>query len=100
MTLEGFVPEQTRRADLWELVAVRLRRAIITGELAPAVHLNEPSPARRFDVAAQRGVLAQLVDHAIPRRVGHARHGVEMAWTPLGDALREAAVSALGARAA
>jgi DNA-binding GntR family transcriptional regulator len=67
--LEGFVPEQTRRADLWERVAVRLRRAIITGELAPAVHLNEPLLARRFGVSRVpvREALVQLEHEGLVR---------------------------------
>ena len=69
MTLEGFVPEQTRRADLWELVAVRLRRAIIAGELAPGVHLNEPLLARRFGVSRVpvREALVQLEHEGLVR---------------------------------
>jgi len=69
MTLESFVPEHTRRADLWELVAVRLRRAIITGELAPDVHLNEPLLAQRFGVSRMpvREALGQLEHEGLVR---------------------------------
>jgi DNA-binding GntR family transcriptional regulator len=69
MTLQSFVPEQMRRADLWELVALRLRRAIITGELAPAVHLNEPLLARRFGVSRMpvREALVQLEHEGLVR---------------------------------
>src|SRR5262245_4986132 len=69
MTLHGFVPAQMRRADLWELVAVRLRRAIVTGELAPAVHLNEPLLAQRFGVSRMpvREALVQLEHEGLVR---------------------------------
>ena len=49
--LERFVPEQRRRTDLWEFVASQLRRAIITRELAPGVHLNEPLLAQKFGMS-------------------------------------------------
>src|SRR5262249_46121675 len=53
-----------------------------------------------FDIAAQPGLLAQLVAHPAPTRVGHAKYTVAITWTPLGDALRRTAASALGVRAA
>jgi DNA-binding GntR family transcriptional regulator len=69
VTLKSFVPELTRRADLWELVAVQLRRAIITGELAPGVHMNEPLLARGFGVSRVpvREALVQLEHEGLVR---------------------------------
>jgi site-specific DNA recombinase len=40
------------------------------------------------EVAAQREVVAALVDRVVPVRVGHGTYQVETTWTPLGDALR------------
>jgi hypothetical protein len=40
------------------------------------------------DVAAQRNVLAALVEQVVARRGRHGRYTVEITWTPLGDALR------------
>jgi DNA-binding GntR family transcriptional regulator len=67
--LESFAPGQTRRADLWESVAVRLRRAIVTGELAPDVHLNEPLLAQKFGVSRipVREALVQLEHEGLVR---------------------------------
>jgi DNA invertase Pin-like site-specific DNA recombinase len=44
---------------------------------------------REGDVPAQREVLAVLVDHVVPVRVRRGEYAVEIAWTPLGQALRE-----------
>jgi DNA invertase Pin-like site-specific DNA recombinase len=48
---------------------------------------------RQGDVAAQREVLAALVERVVPERVGRGRYGVEVRWTPLGDGLRAAVAS-------
>ncbi|MDB5074588.1 MAG: GntR family transcriptional regulator [Chloroflexi bacterium] len=47
---------------LWERVVVALRRAIVTGELAPESHLKEPILAQRFGVSRLpiREAIAQL----------------------------------------
>src|SRR6185437_16142801 len=49
--LDQFTPGIARRADLWEVVAGALRWAIITGELGPGVHLQEPVLAQKFGVS-------------------------------------------------
>src|SRR5215217_2359355 len=42
------------------------------------------------DIAAQREVLAVLIDRVVPVRTGRGRYEVEIAWTPLGAGLRAA----------
>jgi GntR family transcriptional regulator, gluconate operon transcriptional repressor len=49
--LSEFTPSTARRADLWEIVVASLRRAIIIGELAPGLHLQEPLLAQKFGVS-------------------------------------------------
>jgi GntR family transcriptional regulator of gluconate operon len=49
--LSEFTPSAAQRADLWEIVAASLRRAIILGELAPGLHLQEPLLAQKFGVS-------------------------------------------------
>jgi len=49
--LQTFAPGAARRADLWEIVAAALRRAIITGELAPGIRLREEVLAQKFAVS-------------------------------------------------
>src|SRR5215218_7618326 len=41
-------------------------------------------------IAAQRDVLAALIDRVVPVRVGRGQCSVEVAWTPLGAGLRAA----------
>jgi hypothetical protein len=45
---------------------------------------------RDGDIAAQREVLAALIERVMPRRIGRGRYEVEIVWTPLGEGLREA----------
>ena len=45
---------------------------------------------REGDIAAQREVLAVLLERVVPVRVGRAKYEVEIVWTPLGDGLRVA----------
>ena len=48
---------------------------------------------REGDIAAQREVLAALIERVVPVRVGRGQYDVEIAWTPLGEALRATVVS-------
>jgi DNA-binding GntR family transcriptional regulator len=54
--------ELVQSEPLWERVVVALRRAIVTGELAPESHLKEPILAQRFGVSRLpiREAIAQL----------------------------------------
>jgi hypothetical protein len=45
---------------------------------------------RDGEVAAQREVLAALIERVVPVRVGRGKYGAAIAWTPLGEALRAA----------
>ncbi|HLG50672.1 MAG TPA: GntR family transcriptional regulator [Chloroflexota bacterium] len=67
--LEHFTPETLRPVDLWEFVAAALRKAIITGELGPGVHLQEPLLAQKFGVSRVpvREALAQLAHEGLVR---------------------------------
>ena len=46
-------------------------------------------PLEADDLSARRDVLAMLFDRAVPVRLGRGRYEVELAWTPLGAALRQ-----------
>jgi hypothetical protein len=48
---------------------------------------------RDGDIAAQREVLAALVERVVPVRVGRGQYGVEIVWTPLSDGLQAAVVA-------
>ena len=43
---------------------------------------------RGGDIAAQREVLAALIEQVAPVRVGRGKYEVEIVWTPLGEGLR------------
>ena len=45
---------------------------------------------RDGDIAAQREVLAVLIERVVPVRVGRGHYAVEITWTPLGEGLRAA----------
>jgi DNA invertase Pin-like site-specific DNA recombinase len=45
---------------------------------------------REGDIAAQREVLAALIDRVVPVRIGRGKYDVNVIWTPLGGALRAA----------
>ncbi|MBM7789607.1 GntR family transcriptional regulator [Tenggerimyces flavus] len=49
--MSEFAPDTVERADLWQLVASRLRYAIVSRELKPGEHLRELPLARRFGVS-------------------------------------------------
>jgi hypothetical protein len=55
---------------------------------------------RTGEIAAQREVLATLIERVEPVRVGHGKYDVEIVWTPLGDGLRAATESAITLSAA
>jgi hypothetical protein len=44
----------------------------------------------RGDIAAQREVLAALIERGVPVRVGRGVCRVDATWTPLGEALQAA----------
>jgi hypothetical protein len=45
---------------------------------------------RDDEIAAQREVLAVLIERVVPVRVGRGQYEVEITWTPLGEGLRHA----------
>ena len=51
---------------------------------------------RDGDIAAQREVLAALIERVVPVRIGRGKYGVEVSWTPLGEGLRAVALSSAG----
>jgi DNA invertase Pin-like site-specific DNA recombinase len=51
---------------------------------------------RDGDIAAQREVLATLIDRVQPVRIGHGQYGVEVFWTPLSEGLRSVVLSSTG----
>ncbi len=74
--MQVFLPSIAQRADLWEAVATELRRAIVTGALAPGVHLHEPMLAQKFGVSRVpiREALARLEHEGLVR--GEPRRGM------------------------
>src|SRR5262245_29443086 len=67
--LHDFAPDVPHRENLWETVAARLRQAIITGRLAPGVHLQEQTLEAKFRVSKMsvRQALVQLEREGIVR---------------------------------
>jgi hypothetical protein len=51
---------------------------------------------RDGEIAAQREVVAALIDRVVPVRVGRGQYGVEVSWTPLGEGLRAIVLSSTG----
>ncbi len=49
--VDQFSPGVAQRSDLWEVVAAELRQAIVTGTIAPEVHLQESVLAQKFGVS-------------------------------------------------
>lgn len=80
-----FAPETVERADLWELVAARLRYAIISGELEPGEHLRELPLAQRFGVSRVpvREALIRLAHEGLVR--GEPRRGAFVLGMSLAD---------------
>jgi DNA-binding GntR family transcriptional regulator len=74
--LDNFAPSALQRADLWEMVATELRRAIISGRIGPGVHLQEPLLAQKFGVSRVpvREALARLEHEGLVRN--EPRRGV------------------------
>ena len=54
---------------------------------------------REGDIAAQRDVLAALIERVVPVRVGRGTYALEIVWTPLGEGLRAALDPATAANA-
>jgi hypothetical protein len=48
---------------------------------------------RDGEIAAQREVLAALIERVVPVRIGRGQYDVEVAWTPLAEALRAAVLA-------
>jgi hypothetical protein len=51
---------------------------------------------RGGDIAAQREVLAAVIERVVPTRVGRGTYTVEIVWTPLGEGLNAAATTSNG----
>jgi hypothetical protein len=51
---------------------------------------------REGDVAAQREVLAAVIERVVPVRLGRGQYGVEVFWTPFGEGLRAVVLSSTG----
>ena len=68
--LDDFTPELTRPMPLANRLGAGLRRAIVFGELAPGVHLQEPQLAQKFGVSE---VQVRAVE----------REGIDAGWPPL-----------------
>jgi hypothetical protein len=51
---------------------------------------------RGGDIAAQREVLAAVIERVVPTRVGRGTYAVEIVWTPLGEGLNVSATTSNG----
>lgn len=80
-----FTPEMVDRADLWQLVAARLRYAIIGRQLRPREHLPELALAERFGVSRVpvREALIRLEHEGLVR--GEPRRGAFVVGMSLAD---------------
>jgi GntR family transcriptional regulator of gluconate operon len=83
--LSGSTTEIVERADLWEIVAARLRLAIISREFAPGEHLRELPLAQRFGVSRVpvREALIRLAHEGLVR--GEPRRGAFVVGMSLAD---------------
>jgi GntR family transcriptional regulator of gluconate operon len=83
--LLDFAPEIVDRADLWQIVASRLRYAIIGRELRPREHLPELALAQRFGVSRVpvREALIRLEHEGLVR--GEPRKGAFVVGMSLAD---------------
>jgi GntR family transcriptional regulator of gluconate operon len=73
--MSDFAPDAVERADLWQIIASRLRYAIIGRELKPGEHLREFPLAERFGVSRVpvREALIRLEHEGLVR--GEPRRG-------------------------
>ena len=112
MSLDGFMAGPDGEID-WHLVDDELHAHINDGlrgiEPAPTLPslkavLREAggwaAALRDGDVAARREVLAVLVDRVSPVRLRRGQYGVEIVWTPLGEALQAACSASVTRRVA
>src|SRR5215212_6868735 len=75
---------------LSQLEVVESRVALPPLETVLAAAEGWGTTMREGDIAAQREVLALLIERIVPMRVGRGEYDVEIAWTPLGAGLRVA----------
>ena len=80
-----FAPDVVERADLWQIVASRLRYAIISRQLKPGEHLRELPLANRFGVSRVpvREALIRLEHEGLVR--GEPRRGAFVVGMTLAD---------------
>ena len=80
--------------DRAEAELARLRGVRVEPELPPLADVLRAAGGwaealRAADNPARRDVLALLIERVIPVRVGYGKYDVTIAWSPLGQALRQ-----------
>jgi hypothetical protein len=91
--------------DRAEAELVRLRGIKVEPELPPLVDVLRAAGGwaealRTADNASRREVLALLIEHVIPERVGYGKYEVSITWSPLGQAIRRLSKAAAPGTAA
>jgi hypothetical protein len=76
----------TEELNWLEVVEPRVELPSLEAVLAAAQGWG--AAMRGGDIAAQREVLAALIERVVPVRVGRGPYAVDIAWTPLGEGLR------------
>ena len=73
---------------LSQLQWIELRVALPPLETVVTAVEGRGAVMREGDIAAQRDVLAVLIERVMPVRVGRGKYDAHVIWTPLGEALR------------
>jgi site-specific DNA recombinase len=84
---------QAATAELERLHVVAPVAALPPLETVIAAAAGWEAVMRDSDIAAQREVLATLIERVEPVRVSRGQYRVTITWTPLGDALRAVSVA-------
>jgi hypothetical protein len=85
---QGDLQAATEALDRFPMVVPRIVLPPLETVLAAAAGWD--AVMRSGDIAAQREVLAALIERVVPVRVGRGRYAVEIVSTPLGEALHTA----------
>jgi hypothetical protein len=79
--------------ELNRLEVVEPSVALPSLEIVLAAAESWGAAMRGGGIAARREVLAVLIERVVPVRIGRGQYAVEVAWTPLAEALRAAVLS-------
>jgi hypothetical protein len=88
---QGDLQAATAELDRFHVIESNMALPLLETVLVAAAGWD--AAFRDGELAPQRDVLAALMDRAVPVRVGRGRYGVEVTWTPLGEALQRTCVA-------